>query len=1010
MEYLKDLNEPQKQAALTTDGPLLIVAGAGAGKTKTITHRIAYMMSGGVPGYNILALTFTNKAAAEMRERVRRLMPENHNGTPLLTTFHALGARLLREFYREAGVSRGFVIWDRDDSIRAIKKIAKDLGLGDNAPRNFLSGISRQKGEGVTASEYEVGVSNHRERTLAQVWNAYEKVMHDEDGLDFDDLLLRTLSVLQKNPAVLSKLQARWTHLTIDEYQDTNRAQYEIARLLAGERRNICVVGDIDQCLAAGTQVAMADGSFKAIEDIKAGEHVLSNYGSGDMRPARISATRKRSYRGSMVRITTKDGRVLTSTSEHMHFAGYRLGITPQKYFTYVMHKRGVGWRLGVSQVHTKGQKKPMLGFVQRSNQEHSDALWILAAHDTPQEARVLEYTTSLEYGIPTIPFVARKKGNNGTKQNGKSQNGYVHDQTVIDAIFKKIDTESSAIRLFAAYGLSPEHPHHRPQATMSDRRNIVTALCGDRRGTTPMHRISVVGRDQEGARLLREAGFSVRSAKKESMSWRFETAHKEWRELVRIVARLKSIFPDAVVVETARLGGSKENPKDGNSLPFLPAGSVRPGMAVFNEQGGFDIVQKTEEFATSDENVYDLDVEYTHNFVAEGIVTHNCIYSWRGAALEHLLSFEESFPGAKVIILEQNYRSTRTILTAANSVIAKNIRRKEKNLFTENETGEPIAFYSARNEVDEAWYIAQSIQKLLENSMKAGEMAILYRENFQSRVLEEALLHVNIPYRVLGVKFFERAEVKDVLSYLRAALNPKSKGDIARIISTPPRGIGKTTLDKMLAGEPLPGAAALKVEKFRNSLAKIKHAIETLPASEAVRFAAEESGIENMLQGDTEEGSERLANIHELVNLAVRYDDALPPEGIERLLEEAALQSEQDSIGADGERAAISLMTVHASKGLEFDAVFVTGLEQGLFPSMRESEDRDTEEERRLFYVAVTRARKRLFLSYAHERMKYGSREVALPSEFFDDIDQRLLNTAKPKRGLLDNWDDVIR
>lgn len=633
MDYLESLNEPQKQAVLTTEGPLLIVAGAGAGKTKTITYRIANLIQKGVPGNRILALTFTNKAAAEMRERVKKLLPQDHGPLPLLTTFHALGARLLREFATEAGVAKGFVIWDRDDCIRTIKRIAKDLGQGDTAPRSFLSGISRRKGDGMNARQFELEASSYRDQTLARIWIEYEKVLAEEDALDFDDLLLRTLLLLQNNNEVLGKLQNRWQYITIDEYQDTNPAQYEIARLLAGPRRNLCVVGDIDQN-----------------------------------------------------------------------------------------------------------------------------------------------------------------------------------------------------------------------------------------------------------------------------------------------------------------------------------------------------------------------------------------IYSWRGADIEHLLNFEIAFPGAKVILLEQNYRSTRTILTAANAIIAKNVRRKEKNLFTENETGDPIHFFGGRNELEESWHVAEQIRELLHAGMRAGEIAILYRENFQSRVLEEALLRFDIPYRVLGVRFFERAEVKDLLSYLRASLNPKSKADLARIVAVPPRGIGKTTLDKMLSGEQLSGAAAAKVDSFKQILAKIKLAIETLPASEAVRYTAEESGIQKMLEADDEEGKERMQNIYELINLAVRYDDEQPTTGIERLLEDAALQSEQDSLGRDEERAGVSLMTVHASKGLEFDAVFVTGLEQGLFPSTRESEDRDNEEERRLFYVAITRARKRLYLSYAHERMKYGSREPSIPSEFFEDIDNRLLESKPKKRGLLDDWDDVIR
>ena len=627
MPYLDGLNERQKQAVLKIDGPLLIVAGAGAGKTKTITHRIAHMIQEGVPAWSILAVTFTNKAATEMRDRVRKLLPEGKGGLPLLTTFHALGARLLREFHAEAGVPRGFTIWDRDDSIRAIKRLIESLDLGDMQPRSILSTISRKKGEGMTPDMFEADAKTYRDRAIVRAWRAYQGVLQDEGALDFDDLLLRTLGLIATNAAVLEKLRHRWTHITIDEYQDTNKAQYEMARLLAGEKRNLCVVGDTDQT-----------------------------------------------------------------------------------------------------------------------------------------------------------------------------------------------------------------------------------------------------------------------------------------------------------------------------------------------------------------------------------------IYSWRGADLEHLLSFEFSFPGAAVVLLEQNYRSTRTILTAANSVIEKNLRRKAKNLFTENETGEPITFYGARNEVDEAWFAAQTIKNLAEEGMRPGEIAVLYRENFQSRVLEVALLSLEIPYRVLGTRFFERAEVKDVLAYLRAALNPKSKVDVSRIIGVPPRGIGKTTLEKLFTGKEseLNAGARTKVQAFRDVLAKIKHAAETLPTAEAVRFAAEASGIEAMLMADKEEGEERLGNIRELMNLAIRYDDDTPPSGIEKLLEEAALQSEQDSL--EDERNSVSLMTAHASKGLEFDAVFVTGLEQGLFPSIREDADRDQEEERRLFYVAVTRAKKRLFLSYARERMKYGSREPGIPSEFLEDIDDRLLVGARPKPSLLDD------
>ncbi len=619
MTYLDGLNEKQREAATHTEGPLLIVAGAGAGKTKTITHRIAHIIAQGTSPREILAVTFTNKAAGEMRERVERLVANQHKGWPLVATFHSLGVRILREFHIEAKLPRNFSIWDRDDSTRTLKKIID--ARGDNfAPRAVLSAISRQKGEEISQQGYEASAKNFREKALAVLWKEYDTALSREGALDFDDLLLRTLQLLRQNEKVRHALQARWHYITIDEYQDTNRVQFELARLLADEHKNICVVGDIDQN-----------------------------------------------------------------------------------------------------------------------------------------------------------------------------------------------------------------------------------------------------------------------------------------------------------------------------------------------------------------------------------------IYSWRGADIEHLLNFEDTFPGAKVVTLEQNYRSTRTILSAANSVIEKNKRRKPKHLYTDNETGEALALFGGRNELDEAYFITAIVERLITEGTRASEIAVLYRENFQSRAIEEAFLASGISYRVLGMRFFERKEVKDLLSYLRAALNPQSESDITRIIAVPPRGIGKQSLEKVLAGSEatLPTGMRTKVVRFRETIEAIRRAIATAPAAEAIRFALEESGMETMFKNDSEEGHERLGNALELVNLAARYDSMTPPEGVERLLEEAALAEDQDAL--DKTVGAVSLMTMHASKGLEFDVVFVTGLEAGLFPSERDDADRDPEEERRLFYVALTRARKKVFLTFAQSRMKYGTREYTVPSAFLSELDPRLVAYAEP-------------
>jgi DNA helicase-2/ATP-dependent DNA helicase PcrA len=594
----------------------------------------------GVPPKNILAVTFTNKAAGEMRDRTLRLLEKADLGTsgaPLVTTFHALSVRLLREFGENIGIKRSFVIWDRDDSIRSIKSALKEMGI-DQEARPILGTISRKKSEGTGISAFASKVRTFYETTTARVWEKYEAHMKEEGALDFDDLLLRAHELLQ-NPDIRSLLQKRWTHVTIDEYQDTNAIQYEIARLLTGDGNNICVVGDLDQC-----------------------------------------------------------------------------------------------------------------------------------------------------------------------------------------------------------------------------------------------------------------------------------------------------------------------------------------------------------------------------------------IYTWRQARLENLLLFEKSFVGTRVIMLEQNYRSTQTILTAANAVIEKNLNRHPKRLFTDNPTGDPIVLASHLDEQAEARYVAQTARELLGSGVKASEIAVLYRENFLSRGIEEQFIRLGIPYRVLGTRFFDRAEVKDVLSYLRASLNPSSRLDVARAVGSPSRGIGKTTLEKLFATgtDSLPGAARAKVNTFFALLASIKLSVETKKPSEAIAFVLSASGMEKHLKEGDAEDQERLQNVRELVSLAVKYDEMPSQEGIERLLEDAALMSDQDSL--DKSTEAISLMTVHASKGLEFDAIIITGLEQGLFPSIRvNDESRDPEEERRLFYVALTRARHTVYLTYANSRLKYGSREYATASEFIEDIDPRLLKVedvlytkgATGKRGILDMYDE---
>ena len=398
------------------------------------------------------------------------------------------------------------------------------------------------------------------------------------------------------------------------------------------------------------------------------------------------------------------------------------------------------------------------------------------------------------------------------------------------------------------------------------------------------------------------------------------------------------------------------------------------------------------DEYQDTNEVQYEMTkllVNKDENICVVGDTDQN-IYSWRGANIKNMLHFEKDYPDTKIVMLEQNYRSTKNIIEAANSIIEKNIYRVPKILFTENNKGEEISVCEAYDEQAEAEFVANKIDELLTNS-KPEDIAILYRANFQSRVLEEALLNKQIPYQVLGIKFFERKEIKDLLSYVRASYNKDCLSDIKRIINIPARGIGKVTIAKIFANQTneLPQGTQIKINNFYNLLDDINSYVEAHKPSESIKYIIEKSGIKEELSHGTSDEQERLENMMELVTLAIKYDNL--EDGMEKLLEDAALSSDQDTLMQKS--SGVRLMTVHASKGLEFKSVFITGLEQDLFPHQKDGSraKEDNEEERRLFYVAVTRAREKLFLSYASLRTIFGMKQVNTPSEFIYDIPAHL-------------------
>ncbi len=647
---LEGLNEPQRQAVTHGEGPLLILAGAGSGKTRALTRRIAYLVgTGQAHPSEILAITFTNKAAAEMRERVEVLVGRRTRAMWVMT-FHAACARILRSDAERLGYTRGFTIYDDADSVRLIKQCMDELGTDPKRfpPRAIKRQISDAKNQLLDADAYRLKMEGYFEQTAAEVYGLYEQRIHGMNAMDFDDLLFQSVNLFQLFPEVLERYRRSFKHVLVDEYQDTNHAQYQWLRLLASEHRNLAVVGD---------------------------------------------------------------------------------------------------------------------------------------------------------------------------------------------------DSQS--------------------------------------------------------------------------------------------------------------------------------------------------------------------------------------IYAFRHADIRNILEFEHDYPDAEVVKLEQNYRSTQTILDAANAVINNNRAQIEKHLWTQNGKGDPIHMREMEDEHSEARYVAGQIERHVEGGGSRNDIAVFYRANAQSRVLEDTLVRYGVSYQVIGgTRFYERAEVKDALAYLTLLTNPQDVVAFQRAVNSPKRGIGDTSQARIVGhantiGEPVfdvaldpaavPGlgtAAVKAVGRFMETMEKLRDAVDNSSVGDLLHDTLHDTGYITALENErTIESQGRLENLEELVSVAREYDASAEEPGVEEFLQQVALFTAQDSIEDD--EGVVTLMTLHNAKGLEYDVVFLIGMEDGVFPHSRSIEAGDIEEERRLFYVGVTRARQELFLTHARTRALYGGRDWNVPSRFLGEVPVELTDAEEqtPARTLAGSW-----
>ncbi len=1011
-DLLADLTDAQREAVTHGEGPLLILAGAGSGKTRVITRRVAYLLQQGVRPGNILAITFTNKAAGEMRQRVERLVPGNR---VWVSTFHSLGARLLRQYADRLNIDRNFTIYDTDDRARLVKDALAAAGIDDVkfTPERIAGAIGKAKNQLQTPRQFAETARDFFHQTVARVYGLYEKRLRDANAMDFDDLLYLPAIALRTNEELRADLDARFRYVLIDEYQDTNHAQYEIARRLSMHYRNLCVVGDPDQCLLPGTMVDTPDG-LKPIEQVRDGDPVTSSVGWGKTAPMPVEKVMVNPYRGKVVRISVEGGITVCATPNHVCFA--RLQADPNQHFVYLMWKRGVGYRLGTTRgVRTSKDGVLMSGLQVRTNQEVADAMWIVRVCRTSADARYWEHLYSVTYGIPTMVFFIR-----GRKMG--------ISQELIDRLFRAVNTEAAASRLMADLHLDRRYPHHRPGAVTRGelaRRLVQFTVFGDPRPKTGKrwheHRIQLITSGHPLREKATAAGLPVRPGNKGT--WRIETSRKGYDDGLALAASITAL-DEFETVARARLTSSK-------AFPFQPASHIRPGMVVPVCVDGRveERLVESVEWEDYDGPVYDLSVPNTRNFVAGGLVVHNSIYKWRGSDIKNILDFERDFPDARVISLERNYRSTKAILHAASTVIDHNKQRKKKTLVTDNPQGEPVRVLTFDSGLDEAEGVVVRIKEAVKSgTYRYRDHAIFLRINALTRSLESAFVKHGVPFQIVkGLAFFERKENRDVLAYLRLLVNPQDAVSFLRVVNEPPRGIGKVSLDKLqryaadneisllaAAGQvhkvpEIKGKAAAGLRDFYRLIADLRTQLE-LPPHEVIRLVLDKSGYHKMLSdsGD-EEDAERLANIEELITAAKQFSDEDTDRTLGDFLEQITLASDVDSW--DEKSDCVSVMTLHAAKGLEFPVVYVLAVEQGLLPHERSlGQDEDVEEERRLCFVGMTRAMKELYLCHSRLRDFRGNTLYAVPSMFLEELPAEVehddLSAAKNfGRAAIEEW-----
>ncbi|MCB0953091.1 MAG: UvrD-helicase domain-containing protein, partial [Microthrixaceae bacterium] len=644
-------------------------------------------------------------------------------------------------------------------------------------PRATHARISAAKNEGLSPGDFAESAGVVTERKIAQVYTEYQARLRAAGAMDFDDLLAVTVELFRVHPEVLHHYQQRFRHVLVDEYQDTNPVQNDLVMLLAEDHRNVCIVGDTDQCLPPGTAVSTPNGPVP-IESMAVGDEVLGTLGSDALEPARVTAVTEGHYEGWVAIVEAGD---VTLTGTPHHVVPAQMDALDGTHLVYLMYREDRGYRVGRTKaLRANGRGGTDLGFRVRMAQEHGDRLWVLRVCDDLAEAAYYESWFAASYGLPTACFHAVGRDSSA-----------LDDRRLAD-LYEQLDTQTAAKELMHDYLLHPDLPHCRPQSG-GRRQTLNLTMFSHHRDRKPAHRVQWSSNRDEVAQRLEAKGFEVRTNGSDRSGFRFETARVDYSEALALARG---------VAGAGGLDLRRRMMVEGIGYDFTPLSHLRRGMQVLVESDG-SLEQRTVdsvEFMHYSGPVFDLEVDTAHSYVADRMLVHNSIYAFRAADIRNILEFENTFPDATVVVLEQNYRSTQTILDAANAVIAHNAHRKPKELWSDSGRGDQIVRFQGEDETDEAQWVAHKLGSLhQQGDVRWSDMAVFYRTNAQSRVVEESLMRAGIPYRVVGgPRFYDRKEVKDALAYLKVIVNPTDEVSAKRVVNVPKRGVGDQSVGRL--------------------------------------------------------------------------------------------------------------------------------------------------------------------------------------------------------------------